>query len=140
MVLEFFGMIKKKAFFEVFSPQQKHICPNRANKPTNNNTTAATRQTYYKKSWSNTPKPKMSNSLELLSGSIDTIKKHYEILLDLISDLGGKCHGHNQQLKTVNNISLVVYYELPLGMRDEIKQKFQNNTKPILQQQQQYRR
>ena len=68
-------------YWELFT-KKKHICPNR----TSNNTTAATttnsKPTYYnKKPWSNTqPKPKMSNSFELLQGSILEIQKKYEIL------------------------------------------------------------
>ena len=34
----------------------------------------------------------MSNSLELLTGPIDTIQKKYEILSDIV-EYGGKCHG-----------------------------------------------
>ena len=56
----------------------------------NNNTstvsvTTSIKPTYYsKKSWnSNQPKPKMSNSFELLTGPIDAeIQKKYEILSD----------------------------------------------------------
>ena len=83
-------------YWEVFT-KKKHICPNRVNKPshvTNTNnytsagrtvtTTSNTKPTYYsKKPWPNQPKPKMSNSFELLTGPIDTIQKKYEILVIL---------------------------------------------------------
>jgi hypothetical protein len=57
-------------YWEVFT-KKKHICPNRSRNnanPQTTNTAAATKSTSYnKKPWSNTqPKPKMSNSFELL--------------------------------------------------------------------------
>ena len=91
-------------YWEVFT-KKKHICPNRVNKPsqvTTNNiavtgaaTTSNTKPTYYsKKPWNTQPKPKMSNSFELLSGPIDSIQKKYEILSDIvIVEYKGKVHG-----------------------------------------------
>ncbi len=90
-------------YWEVFT-QKKHHCPNRTNKSsvTSSNTSSATarvsasKPTYYnKKPWSNTqPKPKMSNSVEYLQGSIiGEIQKKYEILSDIITEYGGKVHG-----------------------------------------------
>ena len=35
----------------------------------------------------------MDNSLEILQGSSDTIRKQYEILSDLIKEYNGKTHG-----------------------------------------------
>ena len=76
-------------YWEVFS-QKRHICPNRVNsKPVTNTSTTTTgvssKPTYYnKKPWSTTqPKPKMSNSFELLTGPIVAeMQKKYEILSD----------------------------------------------------------
>lgn len=90
----------KNAYFEVFT-KKKHICPNRVsnNKPTTTTaaaTAAANKPTYYsnsKKPWSNIPKPKMSNSFELLTGAIETIQKKYEILSDIVTEYNGKVHG-----------------------------------------------
>ena len=91
-------------YWEVFT-KKKHICPNRVNnKPsqvttTNNYTSAGaattisnTKPTYYsKKPWNTKPKPKMSNSFELLTGPIETIQKKYEVLSDIvIVEHGGK--------------------------------------------------
>ena len=64
-------------YWEVFT-KKKHICPNRTNKPATNTTTISTgessKPTYYnKKPWNSQPKPKISNSLELLHGSITEI-------------------------------------------------------------------
>ena len=119
--------------------KKKHICPNRVNiKPSvsSSNTSSATagvstKPTYYsKKSWSNQPKPKMSNSFELLTGPIDTIQKKYEILSDIVSEYNGKVHGsHRDRDPKTSLIDLLVYYEIPLGQRDEVKQKFNNDKK-----------
>jgi hypothetical protein len=37
----------------------------------------------------------MSNSLDLLQAPIQDIQKKYEILSDIITEMGGKTHGHN---------------------------------------------
>jgi len=118
-------------YWEVFT--KKHICPNRTNnKPvvTNaNSTTTSTKPTYYsKKPWTTQPKPKMSNSFELLQGSIDIIQKKYEILSDIvITEHNGKIHGSQQNRDPKTGlIDLLVYYEVPLGQREEVKRKFDN--------------
>ena len=119
----------ENTYFEVFS-QKKHICPNRVNKPSSvtANTTptgVSSKPTYYsKKPWSTQPKPKMSNSFELLQGQIETIQKNYEILSDIVSEHNGKVHGSQSHIKQDNSMSLIVYYEVPLGNREEVKQKF----------------
>ena len=131
--------------------KEKHICPNRVNKsitvtnrplnvqnctsesinptsyPTASRTTTTnTKPTYYsKKPWSTQPKPKMSNSFELLTGPIDTIQKKYEILSDIvIVEHGGKVNGSQSHNVSNNSMQLIVYYEVPLGQRDEVKRKF----------------
>ena len=120
-----------KEYWEVFI-QKKHICPNRVNnKPTTTSTTATTtnRPTYYnKKPWtSQQPKPKMCNSFELLQGSIAEIQKSYEILSDIVSEYNGKVHGSQRDRDPKTGlIDILVYYEVPLGQRDEVKQKFDN--------------
>ena len=65
----------------------------------------------------------MSNYFELLTGPIDTIQKKYEILSDIVSEYNGKVHGSQSHI-VANNIQLIVYYEVPLGQRDEVKRKF----------------
>jgi hypothetical protein len=69
----------------------------------------------------------MSNSLELLTGPIDTVKQQYEVLSDIVSEYQGKVHGSQSHING-NNISLVVYYELPAegNTREMVKQKFAN--------------
>ena len=69
----------------------------------------------------------MSNSFELLTGPIDTIQKKYEILSDIvIVEYNGKVHGSHSHNVTNNNMQLIVYYEVHLGQRDEVKQRFKN--------------
>jgi hypothetical protein len=78
----------------------------------------------HKKSWpkfSNNKQP-MDNSLEMLEGSSpDAIRKQYEILTDLVKEYNGKIHGSQSHITANDSIQLIVYYEVPEGMRDEIK-------------------
>ena len=67
----------------------------------------------------------MSNSIELVSGPFDSIQKKYEILSDIVTEYNGKVHGSQSHVNG-NNISLIVYYEIPEGKRDECKQRFNN--------------
>jgi hypothetical protein len=79
----------------------------------------------------------MSNSLELLTGPISEIQKKYEILSDIvITEYQGKVHGSQSHINN-NIISLVVYFEVPEGKRDEVKKKF--NSHFVYTQQQNYR-
>ena len=122
-------------YWEVFT-KKKHICPNRVyNKPSIPNTSAVigsttttsnTKPTYYsKKPWNTQPKPKMSNSFELLTGPIDTIQKKYEMLSDIVTEHNGKVHGSQRDRDPKTGlIDLLVYYEVPLGATNE-KIKFQ---------------
>ena len=122
-------------YWEVFT-KKKHICPNRVNKSVtaNNNTSTASvttsnKPTYYsKKPWSTTqPKPKMSNSFELLTGSIDVVQKKYEILSDIVLEYNGKVHGSQRDRDPKTGfIDLLVYYEVPVGNREVVKQRYNN--------------
>jgi hypothetical protein len=114
------------AYFEVFT-KKKHICPNRVNKPQSNTNSATNIATYYsKKPWNTQTKPKMSNSFELLTGPIETVQTKYERLSDIVTEYGGKVHGSQSHNVANNSLSLIVYYEVPIGQRDEVKQKFDN--------------
>jgi len=66
----------------------------------------------------------MSNSFELLTGPIDSIQKKYEILSDIVSEANGKVHGSQSHMIQNNSMSLVVYFEVPVGQREEVKRKF----------------
>ena len=87
-------------YWEVLT-KKRHICPNivsNKNKTSITPPSNAPKPYYYnstkKASFSSTnPKPKMSNSFELLTGPIDTIQKKYEILSDIVTEQNGKVHG-----------------------------------------------
>jgi hypothetical protein len=69
----------------------------------------------------------MSNSLELLTGSIADIQRKYEILSDIITELGGKTHGSQSHISSNNELSIVVYFEVQEGQREEVKSRFNNH-------------
>lgn len=139
-------------YWEV-STKKKHICPNRSrnnnNKPvaaqTNNNNNNNDNTGPKTKHYNNNPgsnynnnynyrkplapkvnnKQPMDNSLEILQGSsTDTITEQYEVLADLIKKYNGKTHGSQSHILANDSIKLIVYYEVPEGMREEIKRKF----------------
>jgi hypothetical protein len=122
-------------YWEVFT-KKKHICPNRVNNKTSvtantTNSVATTgniKPTYYsKKPWNTQPKPKMSNSFELLTGPIETIQKKYEILSDIVLEYNGKVHGSQRDRDPKTGfIDLLVYYEVPVGNREVVKQRYSN--------------
>jgi hypothetical protein len=115
----------KNAYFEVFA-KQKHVCPNRS-KYVTQSTTNTNKATYYKKSWYNTHKPKMSNSFELLTGPITDIQKKYETLSDIVSEANGKVHGSQRDRDPKTGmIDLLVYYEVQEEKREEVKDRFNN--------------
>ena len=138
-------------YWEVLT-KKKHICPKRSTKnnnksvltiPANNNNSNnsnsnSIKSTNYNKNYNdnyNHKKPwiskfnnkqPMDNSLEILHGSDGTIRKQYETLSDLIKKCNGKTHGSQSHILANNFIQIIVYYEVPEGMREEIKGKFDN--------------
>ena len=123
----------ENAYFEVFA-KKKHICPNRSNgKSVTQSTTNAvlSKPNYYYNKFAKhyVAKPKMSNSFELLQGPIVGIQRKYEILSDIVSEANGKVHGSQSHIMQENFLSLIVYYEVPEGKREEVKRKFENFTK-----------
>jgi hypothetical protein len=108
---------QENAYYEVFT-KQKHMCKNRSKSgsyPSNN----ASKPSYYKTRFANNkePKLKMSNSLEILKGSIQDIQKKYEILSDTVTEYNGKVHGSQSHILSNNWISLIVYFEVPEGKK-----------------------
>jgi hypothetical protein len=133
-------------YWEVFT-MKKHICPNRGNKSSETKSTAegggitppsdspkpryynpsAKKRTPHASSFVAGPKPKISNSFELLTGpTVVEIQKKYEILSDIVSEYNGKVHGSQSHIISANSISLVVYFEVSEDKREEVKQKFNN--------------
>jgi hypothetical protein len=75
----------------------------------------------------------MSNSFELLQGPVAEIQKKYEILSDIVTEYNGKLHDSQRDRDPKTDlIDLLVYYEVPMGQREEVKRKFdtllRNNT------------
>ena len=64
----------------------------------------------------------MSNSLELLSGPILEVQRKYEKLSDIVNEYNGKVHGSQSHVNG-NIVSLIVYYEVSEGKREEVKRK-----------------
>jgi hypothetical protein len=128
--IQIFWNTATSEYWEVFT--KKHICPNRVKKQGTSNTSAtagvSSKPIYYnKKPWSTTPKQKTSNSVELLTGPIDAIQKKYETLSDIVSEYNGKVHGSQRDRDPKTGLlDLLVYYEVPLGQREEVKRKFSN--------------
>ena len=120
--------VADNAYFEVFT-KQKHICKNRSvSKPNGILPQDITNRSFYYNKFSKQPKPKpkMSNSLELVTGPIETVQKKYEILSDIVTEYQGKVHGSQSSING-NNISLIVYYEVSEGKREEVKSRFKNS-------------
>jgi hypothetical protein len=116
----------------------RHQCPNRSK--SNTTTTVKPKNDFTKPNYYNKftnkqqPKPKMSNSLELLQGHIADVQQRYEFLSDIVSEANGKVHGSQSHIvnNANNSISLIVYYEVPEGQRDIIKQKFNSFIKNLM--------
>ncbi len=54
----------------------------------------------------------MSNSFELLQGSIDVIQKKYEILSDIVIEVTGRVHGSQRDRDPKTGLTdILVYYE-----------------------------
>ena len=64
-----------------------------------------------------------------LQGSSNTIIKKYEALSDLIKEFKGKTHGSQSHNLPNNSLQIVVYYEVPEGMREELKKMFETYTR-----------
>jgi hypothetical protein len=50
-------------------------------------------------------------------------------LTDLVKEYNGKIHGSQSHITANDSIQLIVYYEVPEGMRDEIKRLFESFTR-----------
>ena len=133
-------------YLEVLT-KKKHFCPNRSidknrsggaatinnhisSKPPFykndrvNNYNSKNNYNYKKSGYNSNNKQPMDNSLEILQGSPLTITKQYEVLSDLIKEFKGKIHGSQSHILQNDSLQIIVYYEVPEGMRDEIKGMF----------------
>jgi len=141
--VEIYWNVEENTYFELYS-RKKYICPNRIAYTNNNKKpsainppTYAMKPKYYNdnkisdlsnNNKQQATKPKMDNSLELLIGTIQNIQKQYEALSDMVRDLGGKVHGSQRGDRESKSglIDLRVYYEVPQGKREEVKQRLKN--------------
>jgi hypothetical protein len=68
----------------------------------------------------------------LFTGPIDIIHSKYENLSDIvINECNGKVHDSQSHILPNNSMQLVVYYEVPVGQRELVKQKFNNKNKSV---------
>lgn len=129
---ELYWNTEMSRYYEV-DTDKPHFCPNYVKgkkpdpssqfkyKPTNSST--STNQTSY------TPKPKedpkikiMGNSYTHLTGPPSIIELGYERLSDIIRDAGGKIHGSQRGVDEENKMDLIVYWEVPLDWRPNVKE------------------
>ena len=122
---------EENEYFEAFT-KKKHICPNRSKSVTQSSNN---KPNYYnvRKSSNYAPKPKVSNSFEFSTGPIETVQKNYEVLSNIVTEYNGKVHGSqkDRDLKT-GLLDLLVYYELSVVNRQEIKRKYQNTSSMLV--------
>ncbi len=68
----------------------------------------------------------MSNSFGLLSGSVASVQRQYEVLSDIVIELNGKVHGSQRDRDSRTGLlDLIVYYEVPQDSREEVKRRFE---------------
>ena len=71
--------------------------------------------------------PSLMLLLLFFTCSIANIQKQYEILSDIVTEHGGMVHGSQRDRDSKTGLmDLIVYYEVPQGQREEVKQKFDN--------------
>ena len=139
-------------YWNIFT-KKKHICPNHGQKSATTATTAAgitlpsttskphyynltvTKRTPYTSfAGQQQPKPKLSNSFELLTtGPKENIQKQYEMLSYIVTEHGRRVHGSQRDIDSKTGLmDLLIYYEVPQGQREEIKQKSNNIRNEII--------
>lgn len=138
-------------YWNIFT-KKKHICPNRrqksatttaagitppstTSKPHYYNLTTVTKITLYTSfAGQQQPKPKLSNSFELLTtGPKENIQKHYEMLSYIVTEHGIRVHDSQRDIDSKTGLmDLLIYYEVPQGQREEVKQKFYNTRNEIV--------
>ena len=79
----------------------------------------------------------MSNSFEYLQSSITEIQKNTRFCLILLQSMVVRFMAQRDRDPKTGLIALLVYYEVPEGKREEVKQKFSNYSRNITISQQQ---
>ena len=148
-------------YWNIFT-KKKHICPNRRQKSTTTTTTTTTaaaaaaaagitppsttskphyynltvtkRTPYTSFAGQQQPKPKLSNSFELLTtGPKENIQKQYEMLSYIVTEHERRVHGSQRDIDSKTGLmDRLIYCEVPQGQREEVKQKFNNIRNEII--------
>lgn len=64
----------------------------------------------------------VDNSFELLTGSVDEIRKEYQYLSKLVKEHSGKVHGSQSSfIEGIGELRLIVYYEVAEGHLDPVQ-------------------
>ena len=75
----------------------------------------------------------MSNTFELLTGPIETVQKNYEVLSDIVTEYNSQVQGSQRDRDPKTGLlDLLVYYELSVVNREEIKRKYQNTSSMLV--------
>ena len=122
---------EENEYFEVFT-KKKHICPNSSKSVTQSSNN---KPNYYnvRKLSDYAPRPNMSNTFELLTGPIETVQKNYEVLSDIVTEYNNQVHGSQRDRDPKTGLlDLLVYYELSVVNREEIKRKYQNTSSMLV--------
>ncbi len=141
--IQIYWITSANEYWNIFT-KKKHICPNRrqksataaagitppstTSKPHYYNLTVTKRTPYTSFAGQQQPKPKLSNSSELLTtGPKENIQEHYEMLSYIVAEQGRRVHGSQRDIDSKTGLmDLLIYYEVPQGQREEVKQKFNN--------------
>ena len=153
VIFKFTGLLQQMNW-NIFT-KKKHICPNHrqksattatattaagitlpstTSKPHYYNLTVTKRTPYTSFAGQQQPKPKLSNSFELLTtGPKENIQKQYEMLSYIVTEHGRRVHGSQRDIDSKTGLmDLLIYYEVPQGQREEVKQKFNNIRNEII--------
>ncbi|MFB5600184.1 MAG: hypothetical protein ACE5SW_08170 [Nitrososphaeraceae archaeon] len=66
----------------------------------------------------------MSNSLRISYVHAEEVRKQYEYLNDVINASNGKTHRSHSHFLNNDILKLIIYYEVPEGRRELVRQKF----------------
>jgi hypothetical protein len=108
--------------------------PSTTSKPHYYNLTVTKRTPYTSFAGQQQPKPKLSNSFELLTtGPKENIQKQYEMLSYIVTEHERRVHGSQRDIDSKTGLKdRLIYCEVPQGQREEVKQKFNNIRNEII--------
>ena len=112
---------EQSKYYEL-NTRKQHFCPNRQQNAPSKPKQSTTSTTSTWKPKEKEERPPMSNSIMLMQGTKD-VRQKYEYLSDLIIKAKGRVHG-SQSHMVGGDLLIVVYYEVPEGYRDNVKESF----------------